>query len=137
MLFRSYLQQCHDIFDLNAIPVIERHHLCYTRSLSLNPLDWFFENYSFSSIELEEDDIDAFCTIFIPFIVRIGRQITKYKCAAEEHGYITSSTFKQVNRQIQTALFSFEFARDAGLKKRLPKKRKVITEMSRMRMTMG
>ena len=58
------LRQCHDIFDLNAIPVIEHHHLCYTRGLSLDLLDWFSENYSFSSVELGEDDIDAFGTIF-------------------------------------------------------------------------
>lgn len=112
------LQQCHDIFDLNAIPVIERHHLCYTRGLSLDLLDWFFENYSFSSVELEEDDIDGFSTIFIPFIVRIGRQIAKYKCAAEVRGYITSSTFEQVNHQIQSALFTYEFARDAWLEEK-------------------
>ena len=112
------LQQCHELFDLNAIPVIERHHLCYVRGLSFDLLEWFFENYSFSSLELEEDDIDALSTIFIPFIVRIGRQIAKYKRVAEEHGYTTLSTFNAVNRQVQSALFSFEAARDAWLEEK-------------------
>jgi hypothetical protein len=118
------LQQCHDTFDLNAIPVVERHHLCYTRGLSLDLLEWFFENFSFSSVELEEDDVDAFRTLFIPFIVCIGRQIAKYKRAAEEHGHATSSTFEQVNRQIQSALFSIEFARDVWLEEKAAEEEK-------------
>jgi hypothetical protein len=112
------LQQCHDAFDLNAIPVVERHHLCYTRGLSLDLIEWIFENFSFSSVELDEDDIDAFDTIFIPFIVCIGRQIAKYKRAAEEHGHESSSTFEQVNRQIQSALFPLELARDVWVEEK-------------------
>ena len=112
------LQQSYDIFDLNAIPVIERHHFCYTRGLSLDLLKWFFENYSFSSVELEEDDIDAFGTIFVPFIVYIGRQIAKYKRSAEEDGCTTSSTYDQVNFQIQSALFSLKSARDVWLEEK-------------------
>ena len=104
------LQQSYDIFDLNAIPVIERYHLSYTRGLSLYLLEWVFENYVFSSVELEEEDVDAFGTIFVPFIVYIGRQIAKYKRTAEEHGRTTSSTYKQVNFQIQSALFLLESA---------------------------
>ena len=68
----AVLQQCHDFFDLNAIPVVERHHLCYTHGLSINLLNWFFENYSFSSIDLEDDDINGYTIIFIPFIIHIG-----------------------------------------------------------------
>jgi hypothetical protein len=112
------LQQSYDIFDLNAIPVIERHHFCYTRGLSLDLLEWFFENYSFSSADLEEDDIDAFGTIFVPFIVYIGRRIVKYKRSAEEDGRTTSSTYQQVNFQIQSALFSLESARDVWLEEK-------------------
>ena len=85
-----------------------------------------FENYSFSSVELGEDGIDAFGTIFIPFIVHIGQQIAKYKRAAEERGYISLSTFEQVNRQIQSALFSFEFARDTWLEEKAAKDRKSV-----------
>jgi hypothetical protein len=112
------LQQCHDIFDLNAIPVVERYHLCYTRGLSLDLLEWFFENYSFSNTELEEDDVDAFSTIFIPFIVCIGRQIAKYKHAAEEYDRTALPTFERMNRQIQSALFSLEFARDVWIEEK-------------------
>ena len=114
----NILQMCHNIFDLNAIPVIERHHLCYTRGLSIDLLEWFFENYSISSVELEENDVDAFPTVFVPFIVHIGRQITKYKHAAEERGVVTSSTFKQVNCQVQSALFAIDSMRDGWLEEK-------------------
>ena len=107
-----------DIFDLNAIPVIKRYHFCYTRGLSLDLLEWFFENYSFSSVELEEEDIDAFGNIFVPFMVHIGRQIAKYKHSAEENGRTAPSTYAQVNFQIQSALFSLESARDVWLEEK-------------------
>ena len=55
---------------------------------------------------------------FILFIIRIGQQIAKYKRAAEERGYISLSTFEQVNRQIQSALFLFEFVRDTWLEEK-------------------
>ena len=116
----AILQQCHDIFDLNAIPVIERHHLCYIRGLSFDLLNWFFENYSFASVELEEDDIEAFSTVFIPFIVHIGRQVIKYKYAAEDRGITTTpSISRQVHRQVQSALFGLEFAWDAWLEEKV------------------
>ena len=122
------LQQCHDIFDLNAIPVIERYHLCYTRGLSLDLLEWFFENYSFSNVDLDEDDVDAFTIIFIPFIVSIGRQIAKYKRAAEEYGRTTFPTFEHVNRQIQSALFSLQFARDVWIEEKTTEEENNHTE---------
>jgi hypothetical protein len=118
------LQRCHDMFDLNAIPVVERHHLCYTRGLSIDLLNWLFANYSFSSIDLEDDDIDANAIIFIPFIIHVGRQIVRYKRMAEEHGNMTSSTSEQVNRQVQLALFRFESMRDAWLEEKATEEEK-------------
>ena len=114
----AVLQQCHDFFDLNAIPVVERHHLCYTRGLSIDLLNWFFENYSFSSIDLEDDDVNGYTVIFIPFIIHIGRQIVRYKRIAEGRGHMTTSTSKQVIRQVQSALFGFEYMKDAWLEDR-------------------
>jgi hypothetical protein len=114
----AILEKCHDVFDLNAIPVFERHHICYIRGLSFDLLEWFFENYSFSSVELEEEDIDAFGTIFIPFAVGIGRQILKYKRDAEDRRYASSSSFDQVKRQVQSALFPLKFARDTWLEEK-------------------
>lgn len=111
----TVLQQCQEVFDLNAIPVIERYHLCYTRGLSFDLLNWFFENYSFSSDNLEEDDMDAFTSIFIPFLVHIGRQIIKYKCIADESGRTASSTSQEVNYQVRYALFGIELARETWL----------------------
>lgn len=114
----TILERCHVLFDLNAIPVVERHHLCYTRGLSLDLLNWFFQNYSFACIDLEEDDVDAYTTIFIPFVVHIGRQVIRYKRLAEESGYTTSSTSEQVLHQVQSALFGFESTRDAWLEEK-------------------
>lgn len=111
-------QQCHEVFDLNAIPVIERLHLCYTRGLSFDLLIWFFQHYSFSNATLEEDDIDAYTAIFIPFVVHIGRQIIRYKRLAEARGHTTSSNSKQITCQVQLALFGFKFMRDAWLEEK-------------------
>lgn len=115
---REILLQCHDLFDLNAIPVVERHHLCYTRGLSIELLNWLFQYYTISSVEFEENDIDANVSVFVPFVVHIGRQIIRYKCLAEESGHTTSPTSKQVTRQIQWALFGFEFMRDTWLEQK-------------------
>lgn len=109
------LQQCFDVFDLNAIPVIERYHLSYTRGLSTDLLNWFLENYSFSSIDFDEDDVNGFSTIFVPFVVHIGRQIIKYKRMAENSGKTTLSTLNQVIRQVQHALYGLEIVWDAWL----------------------
>jgi hypothetical protein len=109
------LERCYDAYDLNAIPVIERHHHCYTRGLALDLLVWFFENYSFCSAEFEDADVDAYAAVFIPFAVHIGRQILKYKRAAEGHGHTSFSSFEQVRHQVQSALFSLKSARDAWI----------------------
>ena len=107
------------------IPVVERYHLCYTRGILLDLLEWFFENFSFSSVDLEEDDIDAHQTIFIPFVVHIGRQITKYKRAAEEHGHTTLSTSEEVKIiKFSLRCFHLILCEMRGLKTRLPKRRK-------------
>jgi hypothetical protein len=116
--------RCFETFDLNAIPVLDRHHFCYIRGIALDLLNWFLENYSFSSAELEEDDIDAFRTIFIPFIVRVGRQIVKFKRAAEEKGPGSISSYQQVNRQVQSALLPFDYARDVWLEEKAAEEEK-------------
>jgi hypothetical protein len=109
------LEQCYDAYDLNAIPIIERHHLCYTRGLALDLLVWFFENYSFYSAEFEDADVDGYAAVFTPFAVHIGRQILKYKRAAEGHGHTSFSSFEQVRHQVQSALFPLKFARDVWI----------------------
>lgn len=106
-------EQRHETFDLNAIPVAERHHLCYTRGLAFDLLKWLFEHYSFSSENLEEPDVDSYQAIFVPFVVHVGRQIIRYKGAAEARGHATSSTSTQVIRQVQSALFGFRFMKDS------------------------
>ncbi|KAF8813076.1 hypothetical protein BYT27DRAFT_7085351, partial [Phlegmacium glaucopus] len=72
------LQQCQDAFDLNAIPVVKRHHLCYIQGLALDLIHWFFDNYTFSDVNLDSDDVDGYMVILVPFTVHIGRQIIRY-----------------------------------------------------------
>jgi hypothetical protein len=117
----TIVQECHTIFDLNAIPVVERHHLCYVRGLALDLLVWFFENFFFTHEdfgEKEEEDVDAYTVIFAPFLVHIGRRIIRYKRHAEEHGHTTSPSLNQVSYQIQSALFGFQGMRDIWLESR-------------------
>ena len=121
----TILQQCHTVFDLNAIPVVERHHLCYTRGLALDLLAWFFENYSFTHEDFgkdQDEDVDAYTVVFAPFLVHIGRKIIRYKRHAEAHGHITLSSLNQVSHQIQSALFGFESMRDIWLEMKTDKR---------------
>jgi len=109
----AVLKRCHDAFDLNAIPVVERCHLCYTRGLAFDLVDWVYENFTFSSLDSDTEDVNGHDDIFVPFVIHIGRQIIQYKRIAEEHGHTTTSTLGQVARQIKLALFGFESLRDA------------------------
>jgi hypothetical protein len=114
----TIVQQCHTNFDLNAIPVVERHHLCYIRGLALDLLAWFFENFFFTHEDFggkEGEGVDAYTVIFAPFLVHIGRRIIRYKRHAEEHGHTTLPSLNQVSHQIQSALFGFEGMRDIWL----------------------
>lgn len=66
------LRRCHDTFDFNAIPLVEHYHMCYTCGLAFDLIHWVFENYSFSTIDFNSDNVDGYSSIFIPFIVHIG-----------------------------------------------------------------
>jgi hypothetical protein len=101
------------IFDLNAIPVIERYHLCYTRGLSLDLINWFFENYQFSHVDFHVDEIDGYLAILVPFIAHLGRQIVRYKRISVETGHISISTYDQLKHQVVSALFDYKWMKDA------------------------
>lgn len=97
------LEDIQATFDLNAIPVIERHHFCYTRGLVLDLVFWFFDHYSM--LNEEEEEVDGYRTILIPFLVHVGQHIIRYKRAAVQCGYETPCDAKQIEAQIQAVLF--------------------------------
>jgi hypothetical protein len=88
-------------FDLNAIPVIERLHFCYTRGLVLDLVFWFFDQYSFTE---EEEEIDGYRAILIPFFVHVARHIERYKEVAVEYGYSDSDNKTAMRHQMNCLL---------------------------------
>lgn len=97
------LLQCHKIYDLNAISVLERHQLCQIRGLAMDLIFWFSANYAI--IDSDLDEVDAFQTIVIPFTVHIARQIIRYKKAAVTSGYKGFGTPENIQAQIESAIF--------------------------------
>lgn len=98
------LEKIQDLYDLNAIPVVERHHFCYTRGLVLDLVFWVFDHYSFSDCHNLEKEIDGYRTMLIPFLVHLCRQIMHYKRTAADCGHITLSTKDKVKSQIRSVL---------------------------------
>ena len=97
--------------DLNAIPLLERRHYCYTRGLALDLLHWFFNRYGLSKPMQEADD--AYTCLLAPFTGELGRKMVLYKfqAAANNHGGVcTPSHFEH---QIQNAIFGFADMKEA------------------------
>jgi hypothetical protein len=112
----QYLQRCHIIFDLNVIPLIERHHLCYTRGLVFSLIRWFFDNYKISRIDSDlECETNPYLAILVPYTAHIGRQIVRYKRISVECGYTDTPTLERVDLQVRYALFGFDSMKDAYL----------------------
>jgi hypothetical protein len=109
--------QLHAIFDLNAIPLVERYHNCYVRGLAFDLMEWYFEHYEFSLVNGEdsEDDIDTHQFLLVPFTVHIARHLIGYKMHAEVNGHTTNSTYKQVQYQVESAIYSFKYMRSTYL----------------------
>jgi hypothetical protein len=98
------LEKCQVLYDLNSIPVIERHHLSYTRGLALDLVHWFFEHYSISSCDSDADEIDGYRDILVPFLVHTGRHIIRYKRTAVKCGYFGPSDQDQIQLQVRSVL---------------------------------
>jgi hypothetical protein len=98
------LKKCQEFFDLNAILVIERYHMCYTRGLALDLIRWFFNRYSFSRGDLQEE-LDGYHDILVPFLVHVGWHIIRYKRAAVKCGRSSTSNLDQIKEQVCSALF--------------------------------
>jgi hypothetical protein len=99
------LLHCHEIFDFNAIPVLERHQMCYTRGLAIDLALWFFANYTIIDDNSGEDMIDGFQNILMPFTAHIGRQIIRYKRLAVQCGHKGVGSPQQMEYQIESAMF--------------------------------
>ena len=98
------LKKCQEFFDLNAIPVIERYHMCYTRGLALDLIRWFFNQYSFCS-EDSSEELDGYRDVLVPFVVHVGRHIIRYKRAAVKCESSSASNLGQTESQVRSALF--------------------------------
>lgn len=107
-IFSPESLQLHDSFDLNEIPFVERYHNCYARGLAFDLVEWYFENYEFSYSSDEEDDIDAYQFILVPFTAHVARHIIGYKMHAEFSGHSKLSTYKKVQLQVESAIYPFE-----------------------------
>ena len=104
-LSRDDLQSCQEIFDLNAIPVVERYHNCYIRGLLAGILRWFFERYSFSDCNCSQEKVDGHREILEPFLVHIGRHIVRYKRVAVKRELSNASDQDEVEDQVRSVLF--------------------------------
>ena len=105
--------QLHAIFDLNEIPLVECYHNCYVHGLAFDLIDWYnFEHYEFSYVNDEDpgDNIDTYQFLLVPFTVHIAHHIIGYKMYAELSGHTTHSTYKQVQYQVESAIYAFESA---------------------------
>ena len=101
------LQKVQDLFDLNAIPVVERLHFCYTRGLVLDLVFWFFDHYSLLHGDYFDKEINGYQDVLIPFLVHVGRPIICYKHAAVSCGYYNTGTKHQIWEQICSVLFCY------------------------------
>lgn len=92
-------------FDINAIPVTERLHFCYTRGLVFDLLFWFFNHYSISNRHDPDKEINGYRDLLIPFLVHVGRHIMDYKRTAYSKGYQACISPDQVEQQVRSVLF--------------------------------
>lgn len=97
------LLQYQQKFDLNAIPVIERHQNCYTRGLAMDLSLWFFSRYDILDGNTEAA-VDGHETVLFPFTAHIARQILRYHRTATQCGHTTIGTEEQVDKQVRSAI---------------------------------
>jgi hypothetical protein len=91
--------------DINAIPLLERRHYCYTRGLAFDLLYWFLNRFGFR-LPMEETD-DAYACLLSPFTAELGRHIIAYKKEAEDPTRPSYCDAVEFHKQVEMALFSF------------------------------
>ena len=92
--------------DLNAISLLERRHYSYTRGLAFDLIHWFFNRYGLSMPDEEPDD--AYTCLLAPFVAETGRNMVKYKFAAENNQHSGNCTGLEFEEQVKKAIFCFD-----------------------------
>jgi len=94
--------------DINAIPLLERRHYCYTRGLAFDLMFWFLNHYGFSPSIQELDDNDAYGDFLVPYTVELGRSLVEYKWEAQELEVPSICTREDFQDQVEMALDSYK-----------------------------
>jgi hypothetical protein len=105
--------QQYNIFDLNEVPIEERHHACYIRGLAFDLINWFFDKYIIADAEMEHQEIEAYEAFAVPFVTHIGHQIVRYKENALESKYTSVCSLPRLKNQVELALFGFRHMKAA------------------------
>lgn len=93
--------------DINAIPLLERRHYCYTRGLALDLIHWFCNHYALSTKESESTNLESDAVyeyLLVPFIADLAHSMVSYKARhhSNEHpGFCNPEDFQN---QIEMAL---------------------------------
>jgi hypothetical protein len=98
--------------DINAIPLLERRHYCYTRGLAFDLMFWFLNHYKFTQAMEEFDEDDAYGDIVVPYTVELGRCLVEYKCEAEELEVPSAFTRQDFQDQVQMTLDGYKDMED-------------------------
>jgi hypothetical protein len=97
--------------DINAIPLLERRHYCYTRGLAFDLIFWFLNRFGFSKEDQEPDD--AYHDILVPYTAQLGRYMVEYKCEALELEVPGACTRDDFENQVLMAIDSYNDMDDA------------------------
>jgi hypothetical protein len=97
--------------DINAIPLLERRHYCYTRGLAFDLIFWFLNRFGFSKKDQEPDD--AYHDILAPYTAQLGRYMVEYKWEAVELEVPGACTRDDFQNQVLMALDTYNDMDDA------------------------
>jgi hypothetical protein len=97
--------------DINAIPLLERRHYCYTRGLAFDLIFWFLNRFGFSKKDQEPDD--GYHDILAPYTAQLGRYMVEYKWEAVELEVPGACTRDDFQNQVLMALDTYNDMDDA------------------------
>lgn len=95
---------CQQRYNLNAIPMLERHQICYIRGLAMDLVYWFFAHYKLVDPVSDADKLDGVKDFLLPHTAWLAQQIIRYKRVAMRRGYNGEGTTEEVAQQIQRAI---------------------------------
>ena len=91
--------------DINAIPLLERRHYCYTRGLAFDLIFWFLNRFGFS--KEDQEPVDAYHDILAPYTAQLGRYMVEYKWEALELEVPGACTRDDFENQVLMAIDSY------------------------------